>query len=62
MAQTINHVSALVVPILGGLLWERVAPWATFLAGVTIAVVSLVVVQFIRTGPAVSTVTVVPVD
>lgn len=62
MGQTINHVSALVVPILGGLLWEQVAPSATFLAGVTIAVMSLVVVQFIRTGPAVSTVSVVPVD
>ena len=51
MAQTINHVSALVVPILGGILWEQVAPAATFLAGVVIAVISLVLVQFIRTGP-----------
>ena len=48
MAQTINHISALVVPILGGILWERVAPSATFLAGVVIAVLSLVLVQFIR--------------
>jgi predicted MFS family arabinose efflux permease len=48
LAQTINHVSALVVPILGGLLWEQVAPAATFLAGVGIAVVSLILVQFIR--------------
>jgi predicted MFS family arabinose efflux permease len=51
MAQTINHVSALVVPILGGILWEQVAPAATFLAGVVIAIISLVLVQFIRTGP-----------
>jgi MFS family permease len=50
-AQTINHISALVVPILGGILWEQVAPSATFLAGVVIAVISLVLVQFIRTGP-----------
>ena len=49
MAQTINHVSALIVPILGGILWEQIAPSATFLAGVLIAVVSLVLVQFIRT-------------
>lgn len=49
LAQTINHVSALVVPVLGGLLWERVAPSATFLAGVGIAVLSLILVQFIRT-------------
>ncbi len=51
MAQTINHVSALIVPILGGILWEQVAPAATFLAGVVIAIISLVLVQFIRTGP-----------
>jgi MFS family permease len=55
LAQTINHISALVVPILGGLLWELVAPWATFAAGVGIALVSLVVVQFIRTGAGVPT-------
>ena len=52
MAQTINHVSALVVPILGGILWEQVAPSATFLAGVAIALISLVLVQFIRVGQA----------
>jgi MFS family permease len=52
MAQTINHVSALVVPVLGGILWEQVAPSATFLAGVGIAVISLVLVQFIRIRPA----------
>jgi predicted MFS family arabinose efflux permease len=50
MGQTINHISALVVPILGGILWEQVAPSATFLAGVAIALLSLVVVQFIRPG------------
>ena len=49
MAQTINHVSALVVPVLGGILWEQISPSATFMAGVAIAVVSLVLVQFIRT-------------
>ena len=51
MAQTINHVSALVVPVLGGILWERVSPSATFLAGVVIAVVSLGLVQFMRILP-----------
>jgi len=49
IAQTINHISALVVPILGGILWERVSPAATFLAGVIIVVVALGVVQLIRT-------------
>ena len=52
MAQTINHVSALVVPILGGILWEQIAPSATFMAGVVIAAISLVLVQFIRTDPS----------
>ena len=49
MAQTINHVSALIVPVLGGILWMQVSPSATFLAGVVIALISLVLVQFIRT-------------
>jgi predicted MFS family arabinose efflux permease len=52
MAQTINHVSALVVPVLGGILWTQIAPSATFLAGVVIALISLVLVQFIRTSPS----------
>jgi predicted MFS family arabinose efflux permease len=52
MAQTINHVSALVVPVLGGILWVQIAPSATFLAGVVIALISLVLVQFIRTEQA----------
>jgi predicted MFS family arabinose efflux permease len=51
MAQTINHISALVVPVLGGILWEQVAPSATFLAGAAIAAVSVAFVQLIRTPP-----------
>ena len=30
MAQTINHISALIVPVLGGILWEQISPSATF--------------------------------
>jgi MFS family permease len=52
MAQTVNHVSALVVPVLGGILWEQVSPSATFLAGAGIAVVSLALAQLIPTRPA----------
>lgn len=52
MAQTINHISALIVPVAGGILWATFGPSATFLAGVGIAVVSLVLVQFIRTKPS----------
>jgi predicted MFS family arabinose efflux permease len=46
MAQTINHISALVVPVLGGILWEQIDPSATFLAGVAIVLVALVLVRF----------------
>lgn len=52
LAQTINHVSALVVPVLGGILWAQISPSATFLAGVVIALISLALVQFIRIGPS----------
>ncbi len=52
LAQTINHISALAVPVLGGILWEKVAPSATFLAGVIIVVIALGLVQFIRPRPA----------
>jgi predicted MFS family arabinose efflux permease len=62
MGQTINHVSALIVPVLGGILWEQISPSATFLAGVAIAVVSLVLVQFIRTDQASAAVVPVPAD
>jgi MFS family permease len=48
MAQTINHISALVVPVIGGVLWAQIAPSATFVAGAGIAVVSLAFVQLIR--------------
>lgn len=61
LAQTINHVSALIVPILGGILWVQIAPSATFLAGVGIAVVSLVLVQFMRPKQG-ATVAHVPAD
>jgi MFS family permease len=54
MAQTINHISALFVPVLGGILWEAVSPRATFLAGVGIVLAALVLSQFIRTAPSVS--------
>jgi predicted MFS family arabinose efflux permease len=52
MAQTINHISALIVPILGGILWEQIAPAATFVGGAAIALVSLGLVQFIRIRPS----------
>lgn len=49
LSQTINHMSALVVPVLGGILWEQIAPSATFLAGVVIVAIALVLVLFMQT-------------
>ena len=39
---TVNHIAGVAVPVIGGLLWEGVGPWATFLAGAGIALASLV--------------------
>ena len=50
LQETINHISAVIVPVLGGTIWILFGSQAPFLAGVGIAVVSLVLVQFIRTG------------
>ncbi len=47
--QTINHIAAIIVPIVGGTIWELFGSQAPFLGGVGIAVVSLVLTQFIRT-------------
>jgi len=41
LGQTINHIAAVIVPVVGGLVWAAVGPQYTFLAGVVIAVVSL---------------------
>jgi len=46
---TINHISAVAVPVLGGTVWVLFGYRAPFLAGVAIAVVSLVLTQLIRT-------------
>ncbi|MFQ6014310.1 MAG: MFS transporter [Anaerolineae bacterium] len=45
MAQTINHVAALFVPAAGGVIWTLYGPQATFLAGVAIVLISLVLTQ-----------------
>jgi predicted MFS family arabinose efflux permease len=49
--QTINHIAAVIIPIVGGTAWELFGSQAPFLVGVGIVVVSLVLTQFIRTGP-----------
>jgi len=51
MEQTINHIAAMVVPVMGGAVWELFGLQAPFLAGVGIVLVSLVLTQFMRTPP-----------
>ena len=49
--QTINHIAAILVPVIGGVVWELFGSQAPFLVGVGIVLVSLVLTQFIRTPP-----------
>lgn len=42
MGGTINHITAVLVPIIGGFLWAAISPAATFLAGLVLCLVSLV--------------------
>ncbi|MCJ7739618.1 MAG: MFS transporter [Anaerolineae bacterium] len=48
LGQTINHIAAVVVPLVGGIVWEQVGGRFTFLMGVAIAVACLVLVQWMR--------------
>jgi len=45
---TINHISAVVIPVVGGTIWALLGSQATFLIGVAIAVISLILAQFMR--------------
>jgi len=49
LGQTINHIAAVVVPVVGGTVWVLFGSQGPFLIGVGIAVVSLLLAQFIRT-------------
>jgi predicted MFS family arabinose efflux permease len=50
IGQTINHVSALIVPVAGGYLWKYYGYETTFLAGAAFIVVSLVLTAFMPGG------------
>jgi len=41
MGSTINHISGIAVPMLGGLLWDYAGSKAVFLCGAAIALVSM---------------------
>jgi len=49
LGQTINHVAAVTIPLVGGVVWETIGSRYTFLIGVGIVAFSLVVVQWMRT-------------
>ena len=48
LQQTLNHISAVVIPVVGGTIWELFGSQAPFLMGVGIVAISLVLVQFMR--------------
>ncbi|HEC62948.1 MAG TPA: MFS transporter [Candidatus Acetothermia bacterium] len=48
LQQTLNHIAAIVIPVLGGTIWALFGPQAPFLMGVGIVILSLVLVQFMR--------------
>jgi predicted MFS family arabinose efflux permease len=49
LQETINHISAVIVPVAGGTIWVLFGSQAPFLAGVVVAIVSLALTQLMRT-------------
>ncbi len=52
MGQSINHIAAVITPVVGGLIWASFGYRFTFFTGVVIAVVSLVLCRFIKSKEA----------
>jgi predicted MFS family arabinose efflux permease len=50
LGQGINHIAAVIIPVVGGIVWETIGARYTFIGGVVIAVVTLVLAQWVRTG------------
>ena len=49
--QTINHIAAIIIPLVGGSVWELFGSQAPFLVGVGSVLVALILVQAMRTSP-----------
>ncbi len=49
--QAIQHIAAITVPLIGGIVWERYGAQAPFLFGVAIVLVGLVLAQGMRVAP-----------
>ena len=56
--QSIEHIAAIAVPLIGGTVWAVYGSQAPFLFGVVIVLVGLVLAQFMDVKPEVSTVSV----
>jgi MFS family permease len=54
---TINHIAAIIIPVVGGMVWVTFGSQAPFLFGAFIVLVALGVTQFMRTTPEASPVT-----
>jgi len=48
LGQSINHIAAVVIPIVGGWMWETFDPALPFLGGALVAAVSLVLMYWMR--------------
>jgi predicted MFS family arabinose efflux permease len=48
LGQTINHIAAVIIPVVGGVVWETLGSRYTFLVGVGIVLLSLVAVRWMR--------------
>ncbi len=48
LGQTINHIASVIIPLVGGVIWETVGSQYTFLVGVGIVFISLILVQWMR--------------
>ena len=53
MGLTMNHVAAVIVPVVGGFVWEALGRYeVVFFGGATVALASLVIVQFLKVDEA----------
>jgi len=51
---TINHIAAIIIPVVGGVVWVKYGSQAPFLFGAFIVLVALGLTQFMRTTPEAS--------
>jgi len=49
LGQTINHIAAVIVPVVGGAVWSALGPQYTFLSGIVIVLISLALTQKMQT-------------